>query len=550
MQEATLNNPMSANPAIARFIVSSVKYSFLVASMLLCADSLRAEDSIEPSEIVFRRQAVRRMVFDRDQAIPLADFSPSKIVALDLMHPESVSAEQRATSTIDSDVLTISANGSPAHSNRWVGGFNPFATYEIEIESLAGDGTVGIEFSDPTSSDRLTADLTFRDGKPSDVQWQTIVAGNKVETKTWPVGQPLPKDEPFVLRVQMAAVGANLFIESQGRSSLLGYIDFSKHLELRKKVRVARFQFAITSSLEPSASIRILNASAAITPGTGQADIRAITDELGQPLLDDGRIWFTVTMRGRALPHPMQGVMSLNPSVFDVRFEGLIVFDAGDGLLRNELASHLFRETTTGQWRGWTTGFSSLGNKKRGDAKAILAVWSDRDPRRGYSIMKSRPIGIEGAHEDPHCVFDEEAQKWRLLLCEHAGKYRAAMWESDEWDNGYSRIAGPVDVDSTGTLIQSFGTKRYALFGSADRRIYIRNYPDLTPAGELQVELPPWNEDHGTRVWPNVIPLPDGYPAPYIALMMDRANFPGMPKRNWTYGALYLFHGHVQNEQN
>jgi hypothetical protein len=26
--------------------------------------------------------------------------------------------------------------------------------------------------------------------------------------------------------------------------------------------------------------------------------------------------------------------------------------------------------------------------------------------------------------------------------------------------------------------------------------------------------------------------------------MMDRVNFPGMPKPNWTYGALYLYHGH------
>jgi hypothetical protein len=59
------------------------------------------------------------------------------------------------------------------------------------------------------------------------------------------------------------------------------------------------------------------------------------------------------------------------------------------------------------------------------------------------------------------------------------------------------------------------------------------------------VTLPPWNDQNGTRIWPNVIPLPAGYPAPYIALMMDRANFPGMPKPNWTYGALYLYHGHL-----
>ena len=158
--------------------------------------------------------------------------------------------------------------------------------------------------------------------------------------------------------------------------------------------------------------------------------------------------------------------------------------------------------------------------------------------------MQARPIGIAGAHEDPHGIYDREAGKWRLLLCEHDKKYRASIWESDQWDHGYARLAGPVEMDSTGTMIQKFGEKRYALFGSADRKIYIRNYPDLTPAGELNVDMPPWDGRNGTRIWPNVIPLPDGYPAPYVALMMDRVNFPGMPKPNWTYGALYLYNGY------
>ena len=103
------------------------------------------------------------------------------------------------------------------------------------------------------------------------------------------------------------------------------------------------------------------------------------------------------------------------------------------------------------------------------------------------------------AHEDPHGIYDSEAKKWRLLLCEHGRKYQAAMWESDHWDHGFQRLAGPVDVDSTGTLIQKFGDTRYALFGSADRKIYVRSYPDLQPVGELKMDLPPWNDDHGTQ---------------------------------------------------
>jgi hypothetical protein len=109
-------------------------------------------------------------------------------------------------------------------------------------------------------------------------------------------------------------------------------------------------------------------------------------------------------------------------------------------------------------------------------------------------------------------------------------------------------MTGPGKEDSRGTMIQKFGYKRYALFGSADRRIYIRNYPDVTPAGELNVDKPPWNDRTETRIWPNVIPLPEGYAAPYIAPKFDRANFPGMSQPNWTYGALYLYHGYPMQE--
>jgi hypothetical protein len=122
--------------------------------------------------------------------------------------------------------------------------------------------------------------------------------------------------------------------------------------------------------------------------------------------------------------------------------------------------------------------------------------------------------------------------------------YKAVIRESDTWNGTYKIISGPVDVNSTGTQIQNIGGQRYVLFGSSDRKVYIKSYPDLKPVGELNMHRPPWNKKTGTRIWPNVVPLPEGYPAPYIALMMDRLNFPGMTGDNWTYGAMYLYHGY------
>jgi hypothetical protein len=522
----------------------------LLTSILVIASfpgtRLCGREPFHPAEIQFRRQAVRRLVFDADQAIPLASLRPAKVIDFDLMHPEmqtSANTTSGARWSVRNGTLVASPPEGGGSSLRWVGGFNPFATYDLVIRRADGTGSAGIVFLDSGNGDSLTARLQFRQGRPESIHWAVTLAGKAVVEQEWPVpGETAAED--LTLRVQMAAVGVNLLLESAGKSVLVGYSDFSAHLDLRESARMRRYDFRIRTDLEAGSELSLNGASAALTPGTGQADIRAITNEEGAPLLDGGRLWFTITVRGRALPHPLQGVFSMNPSVFDIRFEGIIVFDMGDGLLRNELASHLFHDSTSGQWRGWTTGFSALGGAGRKEEKTILAVSSARDPRQGFSIMNARPIGIEGAHEDPHGVYDRQAGKWRLLLCEHHKKYRAGLWESDHWDRDFTRLSGPVEMDSTGTLIQKFGDTRYALFGSADRKIYLRTYPDLAPAGELKIHLPPWDEQHGTRIWPNVIPLPDGYPAPYIALMMDRANFPGMPKRNWTYGALYLYHGH------
>ncbi len=517
----------------------------LACLTLLLAQStslLAAEVEVHPDEIQFRRQAVTRMVFDADQNIPLSSLRPAKIVDLNLMHPEMLPSS-RLRWDIQQGSL-FGASGSAASSSlRWVGGCNPFATYDLVIENAQGGGSTGMTFRNATNSDSLAVGLQFNVGKPELITWKVVVGGKQVSEEKWPIpaGTVLKN---LTLRAQMSAVGVNLLLESAGRSELIGYSDFAQHFDLRERQRMQRTDFAISTDLNAGAQIQLAGASSYLSPGSGQADIRAITDEEGAPLLDDGRLWFTITVRGRALPHPLQGVFSLNPSVFDLRFEGIIVFDMNDGLLRNDHASHIFRDSKTGFWRGWTTGFSALGEAGKTEEKAILAITSVRDPRRGFSIMKARPIGLVGAHEDPHGIYDKEAGKWRLLLCEHGKKYRAAIYESDRWDGGFTRLAGPVEMDSTGTMIQKIGGKRYALFGSADRKIYIRSYPNLEPAGELNLELPPWDEAHGTRIWPNVIPLPEGYPAPYIALMMDRVNFPGMPKANWTYGALYLYHGH------
>jgi hypothetical protein len=132
-----------------------------------------------------------------------------------------------------------------------------------------------------------------------------------------------------------------------------------------------------------------------------------------------------------------------------------------------------------------------------------------------------------------------------LTCCFEKEGLRAELFESDKWDGPYTKIAGPVPYDSTGTQMQKFGDKYYVLSGASEvpneKRggILVYSYPELNYLGELKVDLP--SSLKGGRVWPNVFPLPPGFPARYMAIQMDRVNFPGAKVRNWSYGALYQF---------
>lgn len=506
------------------------------------ADTAR---DIDPLELEFRRAAVRRMVFDPAEGIELVSLRPERIVGPDAMHPTIPPSGGETAYGTDKGRLTASA-AEDSESALWIGGFNPFATYELHIEDAGGSPEAGLGFADPDGRWRMVVLCGFEETRCVSARCVIQVDGGTVFDSEMDAGGALPEETPFVLRLQMLGAGMNALIEKDGVNRVIGQPDFVPHFDPRRKDVARRMETRLWTRLSGGDSVAVSKVWGGLTPGLGQADLRAITLRDGAPLIEDGRLWYAFSVRGRGLPHILQGVLSLDPSTFDVRFEGIVLFDRGDGLLRNDLASHIYYDELEDEWRGFTTGFSAYADPPGGAGKQILAIRSRRDPRRGLTVMEAKPTGLAGDFEDPHVIFDGNAGKWRMALCENRGNgYRAVMRESDRWDGGFEAIAGPVDVDTTGTLIQKIGSRRYVFFGSADRALYVYSYPDLRPLGELNVFRPPWTERTRTRVWPNIVPLPAGYPARYVALTMDRLNYPGIEGPNWTYGAMYLYHAHA-----
>lgn len=494
-----------------------------------------------PDEIEFVRQGVRRMIFDEVQSIHLAGIEPNKIIGLPAMYPARHYSKEHCQILISDGKLLIQSK-QETQTGIWFGGFNPFATYSIDLASCSGEGEVGFEFSDESQKDKFLIRVGFSNTMLTGVILSVVKNSEVILDE--PVSVNLSKQERFKGRIilQMLGSGFVLYLKDQGLPKVIGQSDFNTYLDLRKKQYIQSFQSRLFIHLTDG-QVLLDKVDMALTTGVGLADIRAITYENGEPLIDHGRLWYTMSIRGRALPHHIQGVFSMDPTVFDIRFEGVILFDRNDGLLRNEIASHIYYDRRHDIWRGITTGFSAFANPDK-EKKQLLAIESKRDPRFGFSLMSAVPFGIVGDIEDPHLLFDTEAKKWRMLTCENHSGYKATIMESDHWNKDYKRIAGPVEHNSTGTSIQRIGDQLYCFSGSSERKVFIYTYPDLKEAGILKMDLPPWSERSGTRVWPNVVQLPEGYPFRYVALMMDRFNYPGMIGPNWSYGALYLYHGH------
>jgi hypothetical protein len=517
-----------------------VLITFMAVSSAVCFDHAQAQVS-SPLDIQFRRQAVHRLVFDHENAIPLSMLKPSKIVKLEVEHPSIKVSGGTTFYKVDKGLLTVSA-GEPSESALWIGGFNPYGTYDVSFAASEGNSReAGVEFATAGNKNRLVILAGFNENECTTIHWRLIVNGTEKQNDIVTLKEPVKG--PFILRVQVIGTRLNVFVEQNGVNRAVDVRDFMQFIDLRRKEHIRSFEFRLLTKLDADGYVVIKEAGASLTIGAGQADLCAITYKDGSPLLDKGRLWFTITIRGRHFP---QGVFSMNPSVFDVRLEGVTAFDRNDGLLRNELASHIFYDKEAKEWRGLTVGMSAYYDVDKKIGKQLWAISSKKDPRFGFSIMKAKPVILPNSSEDPHIIYDREAGKWRVLVCSkgRAG-FPATLYESDKWDRPYEVLAGPVNVNNTGCLRQKFGSRYYALFGSHDRKFYVYSYPDLERLGELDMFRPPWDDSINTRCWPNVIPLPDGYPAPYISLTMDRINYPGIG--GWTYGALYLYHGYPKN---
>lgn len=511
---------------------------------------------VNPLDLSFQRLAVRRFIFSNN--IILNEFVPSEIVSFESMHPVFTISEnnepkvaENFTSIIINGKLILNEDSGNQPASIYMGGVNPYATYEVDVDSYNLGNTpteIGIELARLGLRDRVQV-ISKLSAHGNEIFFR-MYGGNELKRET-KYGETLPAG-PFILRVQLYGKTLGIFVAQDNKTQYIGHIpikeNFGDIIDFRHIKTAGESTFNLTSNLQ--GEVVLNRARSFLSSGIGQADIRLISHEDLSPYMEDGRLWFTFSCRGIDTPQSVQGVLSIDPSVFDIRFEGMIVFDHGDGLLRNDYASHLFYDRKAKEWRAYVCDFGGSAHKEGRTHPGLITASSSKDPRKGYSVMKAAlvdPSFIDGHNEDPCIFYDEEVKKWRLLTSAFVhGTITSRTFESDEWNGKFKIIAPPIKTNSTGTSIQRIGNKHYALMGGLGN-LRIHRYPGLEEIGELKLNLQPhWPKPAG-RVWASVVPLPAGYPYRYVLLTMDRPNFPGITVASWSYGALYFYGANPEN---
>jgi hypothetical protein len=496
---------------------------------------------IDPTRLEFKLLATRRFMLDNE--VNISEFVPGESARPSLQNPLMPYCTNAAPKlAYGNGSVTLSTTGEAAEGVLFIGAFHPGVHFSAEFRSLSPGASAVLCIAPYDGSFRSC--VRAEPGRP-------VVFEQSLN------GKPLPArlDEPQVVppapfRLSAVVAGPTLLIavRKDGDVRYLGSVALADEPDIRRRDFAGSLKCAAGVALPPGGKAEIGRAAVTLTAGVGQADFRIVTDGPGcRPYMENGRIFCTFSARA-GLKYT-KSVASFNPTVFDFRMEGILLtnYGEGDDLLRNDGVGHLFRDAD-GVWKavavGWSTTAHDLNAKSR-RGSGLVACETKENPLHGIHVLQARPlvVGDGVKSEDPYSTFDAAAGKWRLSTSSFTGKgLRACVWESDRWDGPYSQIAGPVEFDSTGCEIMDFGGRKYVMTANAGRKRPIYEYPSLKYMGELKLDFEPYNREcPNGRIFMAFAEMPEGAPYRYVMLTMDRQNFPGMPRPNWTYGAMYFY---------
>lgn len=267
---------------------------------------------------------------------------------------------------------------APGERARLIGRFFPYASSEVCVDALDGEGArVGLEFAvrsgrgSPYTAEDAPGLCVFveRAGAEVCVCHEEFVGGRSLGVVRHGTRAFTP--------------GGVLFVSAHG-----AFFDVSLGREFVCTIQAEGFSYICCRSAFMNAGVSLYvalpaggraavsRAESFLDGGLSHADMKPVRYEDGTPILENGRLFLTLSSRLQAGAY--QYVVSWNPSTCELRPEGAIFFDYGDGRWCADVAISLIYHRERSEWLFWATAFSH-GH--------ILCHTSAGDPRFGITAL-------------------------------------------------------------------------------------------------------------------------------------------------------------------
>ena len=268
---------------------------------------------------------------------------------------------------------------APGERARLIGRFFPYASSEVCVDALDGEGArVGLEFAvrsgrgSPYTAEDAPGLCVFveRAGAEVCVCHEEFVGGRSLGVVRHGTRAFTPGGVLFV-----SAHGA-FFDVSLGREFACT-IQAEGFSDICRRSAFMNAGVSLYVALPAGGRAAVSRAESFLDGGLSHADMKPVRYEDGTPILENGRLFLTLSSRLQAGAY--QYVVSWNPSTCELRPEGAIFFDYGDGRWCADVAISLIYHRERREWLFWATAFSH--------GHILCHGTSAGDPRFGITVL-------------------------------------------------------------------------------------------------------------------------------------------------------------------
>lgn len=442
--------------------------------------------------------------------------------------------------------------------SRLLGAHFPYATYRVTLQRLRGGCGVMLR----SFASRLFV-YAFSEGESVAVRWRFETETG--ETREGTLGTECESEKGASLLLSCRGCYFDAYWESSAGIRTLRILHIPEWQNILRYSVFIRAEASVCVLLPPGGEAKC-RPCFYLDSCVGHADMKCMRYEDGTPIMENGRLYMTLSARMGAGAY--QAVVSWLPSAAEMKLEGALFFDYGDDAWCSDMSASAVFDRKRQEWLVWAAAFSHghilCHARAKGDlrfgihvldctlmpAETLLPDAGDAltrmtgDLGAGRAVLSDdRLFMAKYGDEDPDLFFDTDTGKWLLAICrltktpEGKNAYRYFLFESDDPFEGYRYRGQTLSGDETGGSIVRVNGKKYLMCGSDfDRHSVYHLYEleDLSVCTEPVMIHP----DGGWRGWGTLIPVPCGDRTRLVLMTFDRQRG---SEYNWSYGNIVVF---------